>query len=296
MLRKIVGTIILIAVLALLGYNLFYRPTSAPQEEQEGSQNNEEQQEIPGAELVQEAINPVKTEERSDTAVKMGQNLDAFNEANSIVYEFIEAINTNEHQKAYDMLNPEYVKELGLPFEAFEQKYSYTTEKAFKAESLSTVQGGVMLTGFLIDYYGGEAQDTSNSFMPYTFTIFDSEPKTIADIGVISTEDIDKKYSINENTTISAYKQYKTSEGYIILAVIVNSGDKDTFIENSNYGIFATYGGNTYPHILINSIYTDYEILAGEVKHYKILFPKADIIDSIGIKFQDGTNLLLGVW
>lgn len=290
--KKILGTILLTAALSLLVYNLFIRKDAGTINISNSNGTNiTQKQQMQTEETEQEE--PVYYEiKKSDTAVRMGDSISTFNHASSIVYEFIENINTGSISKAYEMLNKEYLNEFGLPYEAFKQKYSFTNEKAFKGESLLSSEFGVIISGYLIDNCGGESEDLENSYMPFNFTIYDDN--TIADIGIISIYTIEKMVDIVTDVGMKISKVAKTTDGIIIYATIENNSTDVFKVNTGNYGFYATYDKHTYAHMLMNSIFTDYELQPEEVKHYKILFPSATEVKEIGITLYEGNKINLG--
>lgn len=295
--RKIFGTILLIAALTLLAYNLFFRGGSE-KEKITPDTNNEKVQSLQESQKSKEdnlPIEPIQPEtKKSDIAKKMGKDIDKFNTANSVIYEFMEHINNGSTEEAYKMLNEDFKKELGLPYEAFKQKYSFTTEKAFKGENLLSSEMGIIVSGYLIDYYGGDSVDIENSYMPYCFTVYDTDPHTIADIGIKSIAMIEKTVNITEKVHMKIYQVFNTTDGIIIYATIENKGAQTFELNAGNYGFYAVNDIHTYPHKLLNSIFTDYELQPDEIKHYRILFPGANKIQSIGATFQSGEKINLG--
>ncbi len=290
--KKIIGTIILVAALSLLVFNLFFKSHKG----KEIVIDNTGKTETVNEQIQSEQ--PVETSEpetkKSDMAVKMGDSIDAFNIANSVVYEYIEHINSGNMQEAYKMLNKEYVQEMGLPYEAFKQKYTYDTEKAFKGETLLPSDYGTIISGYLIDYYGGESEDTENSFIPCSFTIYDTEPKTIADIGIKSISEVEKTANLPQKVSMKIYKKFITTDGLILYSTIENLGTDNFELDTGAYAFFTIDGNNSYTHKLLNSVFTDYELRPEEIKHYRIFIPGAVRVQDIGITLRTGEVIKIG--
>lgn len=191
MARKIIGAILLISALALLIYNIFYR--------KDENYGDSFAQSVPEETRMHtnESVPETETDDTESDIFK-DTSTEEYNMANSVIYEFIEYINQNDYESAYKMLNEAYKEFSGIPYEAFKLKYAYDREKAFKCETFIKVQDGYMLTGYLIDYYGGEAEDTENTYIPCSFTVYGTEPATIADAGIISYKEINKTYKIDD--------------------------------------------------------------------------------------------------
>lgn len=288
----------LIAALSLLLYNLFYKDKANNQSKTlytDTKNITTTDTDIGLEDKAHKTINEVKEPKKSDIAIQMGDNIEIFNTASSIVYEFIEHLNALEYQEAYNMFNSEYADELALPYEAFKEKYTFTTEKVFKGEKLISSDYGVIISGSLIDYFGGEAEDIENSVTPYSFTLFNTEPYTIADIGIKTISELNKTITLpKKDVSINIYKQINTADGIIIYATISNNGTEVFQLSMDNYGFHFKNGNNTYPHKLLSSIFTDYELEPKETKHYKIYFLEATEIQSIGVKLKDGEIINLG--
>lgn len=207
---------------------------------------------------------------------------------NKIIGNFTKEINYKNFEKAFSMLDKEYIEDFDVELSFFKERYNFKNEKKFNIYNINSD----IKDRYIVDIEFQDVEANQNEgIVRKTFTIYKNDNKeyTISEFGVLEEEELNLKNQFRPSMTFELYKIYHTSEGAIAIIRAENKTKSYLAIKNDRFGFYANDGKYTYDHKILNNYSEDYIITPGINKKFIISFNKVKYPSSIGIYYV-GTN------
>lgn len=210
---------------------------------------------------------------------------------NEILGNFTTAINRKDFDKAYSMLDETYTKDFDLSKDTFKDRYNFASEKKLVIENTDSKQSDRWVVELVFQETNAPKD---KGMVRKTFTIYKKgEGKyTIADVGILIENAVNKKQQVAPGVTFTLEKLYVQPNGSIAIITVENKTRIYFTMQNGRFAFYAKEGTDTYEHRLIGNLSEDYIITPGIPKKFIAQFKQVKVPDIIGIyyKGRDNTN------
>jgi hypothetical protein len=111
---------------------------------------------------------------KTESERRYGDNIGFYDYAGSVVYEFIDYINSREYQKAYEMISPAYKREKDYSIEKLKKDFDFKgIEKSMSIKSFENMDDYYLLEIDLIDFemdsdVGKDGYDRQSNYLCFT--------------------------------------------------------------------------------------------------------------------------------
>lgn len=206
-----------------------------------------------------------------------------------IIGEFYFYINSKDYEKAFEMLNEDYIDFYELSLEHFKGKHDYKDEKIYSIRS-TQIEPDRYIIG--VDLINRADLESGNKGSLSRITLGYIKDKGLDEVGI--------KWSINSKTLkeekdfdIGIIKEIGINDGIVYEIKINNKSDKAIRIKNEPEGIYASNNNRTFNHFLIIDYPKQYQISPGEEKVLKIFFRHAKEIREIKMITEDEKEITI---
>lgn len=205
-----------------------------------------------------------------------------------VISEFHYLIDSKEFEKAYNMLNKEYIEDFDMTKEKFTSLYSDVDKSTYSISEIIPKDDAIY-----IKYYNiiEDSKYTSKN----SSIILEGNKQTITLNGTYNIEEKDIVLHDNE-IDVEILKSMKISEDTAYKIKITNKTEEEIYIDNSPMGISAVSNNDDISeHLLMN--YTspkakeNYRISENSTKDYVVKFNTTDEIKEILIKLANGREI-----
>jgi hypothetical protein len=234
-------------------------------------------------------------EQEKTVAEKVKGNIEETTQINNIekltydvISEFHYLIDSREFEKAYNMLNKEYIEDFDMTKEKFTSLYSDVDKSTYSITEIIPKDDAIY-----IKYYNiiEDSKYTSQN----SSIILEGNKQTITLNGTYNVEEKDIVLHDNE-IDVEILKSMKISEDTAYKIKITNKTEEEIYIDNSPMGISAVSNNDDISeHLLMN--YTspkakeNYRISENSTKDYVVKFNTTDEIKEILIKLANGREI-----
>ena len=202
----------------------------------------------------------------------------------SMLSEYNYLINTQQLEKAYNMLDDEYINEFNLNYNIFKAKNKGELIDKYVITSIEEIEiGSIILVEYIIVRDSGfvkEKMSIVEKNGEYTLTLNGLSEKTTM--------------AVEQNIKgikISVPRRYKVGNSVAYKIIIKNTSDKDMNINNYHNGFFGVVQNQKYSHKILNTInpyfMEDYIVREGETKEYIVMFNTGYYLEKIGIELEN---------
>lgn len=205
-----------------------------------------------------------------------------------VISEFHYLIDNKDFDKAYNMLNSEYVEDFDMTKEKFISLYNDLDKSKYSISEILPQDDSI-----LIKYYN--IIDDGSYITQNSSIIFEANEKTITLNGTYNVKEENIKVS-NENIDIEIVKSMKIAGDLAYKIIVKNKTKEEIYINNKPMGISGIDSkGNVSEHLLMN--YTspkakeNYRVGGEDTKEYLVKFNTKDLIEKIQIKMITGEEI-----
>jgi ABC-type transporter MlaC component len=89
---------------------------------------------------------------KTETEKRYGNNLEKYSDAQIIINQFVEYINTNDYINAYRMINKSFCERMDYTIEKFEKEFSFDTPRGFHINAFEVLNEKVFISVNMFDY------------------------------------------------------------------------------------------------------------------------------------------------
>jgi hypothetical protein len=226
-----------------------------------------------------------------DRSVKKIDNDErAYKLASDILSDFRFYIETRQLEKAYSMLNQEYIQDFGMTYEVF--KAQYEDYKTYKYVIISIKNLKSNYEAVYLRYF--EARE--DGYVKHSMSVIKGKTGeySIALNGLTEATQISKE-NTNEGLKISVVKRYFIGDRIGYKVVLENTTESDIYIANNPEGIYGILQDKKITHKIANSNTPtheeNYHLRAGEIKKHIIEFNVNSPLQKLGIILASGNEV-----
>jgi len=277
-------TSLIIIALIGLSFTYIYEKNS---KEKEAEENN----------TLEQSYEQTKEETIVDKAKTNIDNTSQINNieklTHDIISEFHYLIDSKDFDKAYNMLNSEYVEDFDMTKEKFISLYKDSDKTTYSISEILPQDNSIFIKYYnIIDNVSYITQNSS--------IIFEENEKTLTLNGTYNVKEENIKVS-DKNIDIEIVKSMKIAGDLAYKIIVTNKTKEEIYINNKPMGISAIDNKeNNCEHLLMN--YTspkakeNYRVGGEDAKDYLVKFNTKDSIEKILIKLSTGEKISIDTY
>lgn len=207
-----------------------------------------------------------------------------FKLASSMVSEYNYLINTQQLDKAYEMLDSDYINEFKVDYNIFQAKHKGEKIKKYVITYIEEMKTeGIILVEYIIE--------RENGFIKENMSIVENDGEYALTLnGLTEKTTMEVIYEV-EGIKIYIPKRYKIANSVAYKMIIENTTNKDIKIKNYPNGFYGVIQDQKYSHRIINSttpyFLEDYILKQGEIKEYIVKFNTSYYLEEIRIELEN---------
>jgi len=203
------------------------------------------------------------------------------------ISEFIYHINKKEFEKAFDMLDKEYIEDFNITLETFKKSYDFKKEKYIKFKNIETsyLDRNIAKT-YIMD------QDGKNFIRKY-FTVINNynERYSFVDRGIKNKIKINLQKKIKNILKATLHKEYEISQGFVYIITLENISDTEVELSSNSWSFYTIENSIKKNYISLGYYSDKKKIMPGEKIRYTILFSTEGSIRNLYITLEDGREI-----